>query len=122
MNRLFRGYVQRRFQVVPVGTAVAREAGKHQAQAVQQLGQGSESAPDARHTGALVQSQRRGDVAHVVGHRARCLGHPAAGIGGKGFQIAAGALGIQHSQRQGRLSGAGNTGDPDNLPERDIHI
>ena len=69
-----------------------------------------------------MQGQRSGHITHVVRHGARGLGHPAAGIGGKGLQIAAGPFGIQHAQGQGRFPGTGHPGNPHDLPERDIYV
>ena len=121
-NRLFGSHVQRGLQVMAVGTSMAREAGKHQPQAVQQLGKGPERAPDARYAGALMQGQRRGHITHVICQGTRGLGHPAAGIRRKGLEIAAGPFRIQHPQGQGRFPGPGYPGNPDNLSERDIYV
>ena len=51
---------------MPVGAAVAGQAGIHQAQAVQQLCPGAEGAADAGHARALVQRQRGGHIQHLV--------------------------------------------------------
>ena len=117
-----RGDQQRRRQVVPVGAAVAGEAGVHEPQAVQELRPRAERAADAGHAGALVQRQRRRNVQHVIDCRAGGLRHPAARVGRQRLQIAARALGVQHTQRQRRLAGTGHARDADDLIQRNVHV
>ena len=70
--------------IVPVGAAVAGQAGVHQPQAVEQLRPRAEGAADSRHAGPLVEGQGRRDIQHLVHVRPGRLGHPAAGVGGQG--------------------------------------
>ena len=109
-------------QIMAVGAAMAGQAGVHQAQAVEQLGARAEGAADAGHARPLMQRQRGGHIQHVVHRGLGCLRHAAAGVGGQRLQIAAGALGVQHAQRQRGLARAGYPGDADDLIEGDIHI
>ena len=108
--------------VVPIGAAVAGQAGPHQPQAVEELRPGAEGAADARHAGPLVQRQGRRDVQHLVHVRPGRLGHPAAGIGGQGLQIPPGALGVQHPQGQGGLPRPGDPGHPHDPVQGHVHI
>ena len=82
------------------GSGGTCQAGEHQPQAVQQLGASAEGAANARHAGPLVQRQRRRDVKHLIHAGLGGLGHPPPGVGGQGVQVAARALGIQHTQCQ----------------------
>ena len=119
---LARGDQQRRRQVVPVGAAVAGEAGIHEPQTVQELCPRAERAADAGHARALVQRQRRRNVQHVIDAGSGGLRHPAARVGRQRLQIAARALGIQHAQRQRRLAGTGHARDADDLIQRNVHV
>ena len=113
---------KRRRRVVSVRTAVARESREHQTQAVQQLGHGAEGAADSGHAGPLVQRQRRRNIAHVVHICPRGLCHPSSCVGGKRFQIAARAFRVEHAQRQGGFSRAGDPGDADDAVQGNIHV
>lgn len=88
-DRLHGGYGKGGLDVMPVGAPVARQARKHEAQAVEQLAHRAEGAADAGHAGTLVQCERGGHVAHVVHVRPFCLRHTPARVGGKGFEVAA---------------------------------
>ena len=109
-------------QVVPVGAAVAGQAGVHQAQGVEQLRPRAEGGADPRHPRPLVEGQGGGDVAHRLHLRLGGLGHPPPGVGGQGLQVPPGPLGIHHPQGQGGLAGAGHPGNPHHLVKRDVHI
>ena len=98
------------------------QPGEHEPQAVEQLGTGAEGAADARYTGALVQGQSRRDIEHLVHLSPGSLGHPAAGVGGEGLQVAPGALSIEDTQCQGGFARTGDAGNADDLVEGDIHI
>lgn len=74
------------------------------------------------HAGPLVEGQCGGNIADLVHLRLFGLGHPAAGIGGKGLQIAAGALGVEDTQRQRGLAGTGHARNADDLVERHIYV
>ena len=113
---------QRRGQIMAIRAAVAGKAGIHQAQTVQKLRSRAERAADARHAGALVQSQCGRYIQHLVHAGPRCLRHAAAGIGGQGLEIAARAFGIQHAQRQRRLAGPGHACDPDDFSKWNIDV
>ena len=85
---------------MPVGTAVAAQAGKEQAQTVEQFRGSAEGTAHPGNAGPLMQGQRRGHVADFLNF---CLGRLAdapAGIGGKRFQIAARSFGVQRAQSQ----------------------
>ena len=118
----FRRHVQGRRDIVPVGTAMAGQAGVHEAQAVEKLGPRAKGAADPRDAGTLVQGQRGGHIAQLVHLGLGRLGHAAAGVGGERFQIAPGALGVQNAQGQRGFSGAGDAGDSHDLMERYIRI
>ena len=64
---------------------------------VQEISFGSECG-DA---GALMERQRGGDIQRLVHTGLGSLGHAAAGIGGEGFEIASGALSVEHTQCKG---------------------
>ena len=98
------------------------QPGEHQAQAVQKLGHGAKGGAHPGHAGPLVEGQCGGNIADLVHLRLFGLGHPAAGIGGKGLQIAAGALGVEDTQRQRGLAGAGHARNADDLVERHIYV
>ena len=87
-------HIQRRLQIMPVGTAVAGKAGEHQSEAVEKLRHRAKGAADARNARTLMQGERSGNIADVIGHCARRLRHPPPGVGRKGLQIAPGSLGI----------------------------
>ena len=94
-NQFFAGGdQQRRRQIMPIGAAMAGQTGVHQAQAIEQFGAGAKGAADAGHAGTLVQCQGGRDIQNIINRSPGRLGHAAAGIGGKGLQIAAGAFGI----------------------------
>ena len=82
------GHRQGRRQIMPVGAAVAGQAGEHQPQAVEQFCTRAEGAANARHPWPLMQRQRRGYVKRFLHIRPGRLGHPPPGIGGQGLQIA----------------------------------
>ena len=107
---------------MPVRAAMIGKAGKHQAQTVKQLGSRTKGTADARHTGALMQRQRSRNIQDLLHTGFGSLRHAAAGIGGERFQIAPGALGIQHAQGKGRLAGAGHACDAHDLSKRNVHI
>ena len=86
-NRLFRRYFQGRRQIVAVGTAMAGEPGKHQPETVEQFRSSAEGTADPWDPGPLVESQSRWDIQHLIHRCFGRLGHPAPGVGGKGFQI-----------------------------------
>ena len=117
-----RRHIERRLQIVPVRAAVGGEPGEHQPQAVEQLRAGPERAADARHAGALPQGKGRGDIQHLVHARLLRLCHAPPGVGGQGFQIAPGALRIQHAQRKRGFPGAGHARDPHDPVQRNIHV
>ena len=112
---LFRGHCQRWVYIMPVGTPVTGQPGKHQPQAVQQLCAGAEGTADARNARPLMKGQRRGNIQHLIHLGFGRLGHPAPGVGGQGFQIPAGALRIENPQSQGGFSGTGYPGDSHNF-------
>ena len=107
---------------MPVGAAVAGQAGVHQPQAVEQLRPRAEGAADSRHAGPLVEGQGRRDIQHLVHIRPGRLGHPAAGVGGQGLQIPPGALGIQNPKCQRGFSRAGYPGDADDLVQLNFYV
>lgn len=115
-------HMQGRFHIVAVRAAVARQARKHKAQAVQQFRRRAERAAYARYAGALVQGQGCRHVAHVVHLGLLGLGHTAARIGGKGLQVAAGPFRIEHAQGQGRFARPGYAGNGRNRVERYIDV
>ena len=96
---LARGDEQRGRYIVSVRAAVAGKTGIHETQAVQKLRPCAEGAADARHAGALMQRQCRGNIQHLVHAGFGRLRHAAASVGGKRFKIAARTLGIQHAER-----------------------
>ena len=109
-------------RVVAVGAPVGAETGKHQAQAVEQLGRGAEGTADARHAGTLMEGEGRRNMQHLIRLCPGRLGHPAPGIGGERLQIAPGPLRVQHAEGQGGFPRAGDAGDADDLPQGNIHI
>ena len=84
-----------------IRTAVAGKTGIHQAQTVEQLCSCAEGTADTRHTGALMQCQCSGNIQDFIHTCPGSLGHAAAGIGGEGFEIAPGALSVEHTQCKG---------------------
>ena len=101
---------------------MAGQPGEHQAQAVEQLGAGTEGAADAGDAGPLMESQSRGDIEHLVHLGFGCLGHAPSRIGGQGLQIAPGPLGIEDAQGQRGFPGTGYSGDGDDLVQGNIHV
>ena len=81
-------------QIVAVGAGMAGQPGEHEPQTVQHLRSGAEGAADPRNAGALSQGQGRRHITHLVHLGPLRLGHTAAGVGGEGFQVAPGALGV----------------------------
>ena len=81
-----------------------------------------EGAADSRNARALTERQRCRDIQHLVHLRFLCLRHPAPGIGGKRFEITPGPFRVQNAEGQGGLPGAGNTCDPHDLVQRDVHV
>ena len=84
-----------------IRTAVAGKTGIHQAQTVEQLRSCAEGTADTRHTGALMQCQCSGNIQDFIHTGPGGLGHAAARIGGEGFEIAPGALSVEHTQCKG---------------------
>ena len=107
---------------MPVGAAVAGQAGVHEPQAIQELRPGAEGGADAGDAGALVEGQGGGNIKHLVYMGLRGLGHPPPGVGGQGLQIPPGTLGVQNAQGQRGFPGAGHSGNRHDLIQRDIHI
>ena len=95
------GDSQRRRKEMSIRTAVAGKTGIHQAQTVEQLRSCAEGTADTRHTGALMQSQCSGNIQDFIHTGPGGLGHAAAGMGGGGFEIAPGALSVEHTQCKG---------------------
>ena len=114
--------VQRRFQIMSVRTAVRSESGKHQPQAVEQLGARAEGGADTGDSRPLPQRERGGHVQHLVDLRLCGLRHPPPRVGGKRVEIPPGAFGVQYAQRKRGLAGAGHAGDADNPVQRNLHI
>ena len=100
---LLRCDLARRRHIVSVGATMARQAGKHQPHDVQQLRRSSKGAAYPGHTGALVQRQRRRDVAHFIHARLLRLGHAPPRIRRKRLQIPPRAFSIKHAEGQRRL-------------------
>ena len=113
---------QRRLQIVSVRAAVACKAGIHQTQAVEQLCSRAERAADTRHTGALMQRQRGGDIQHLIYAGFGRLRHSAAGVGRQRFEIPARAFRVQYAQCQRGFAGAGHTRNSHNFTQRNIYI
>ena len=90
--------------IVPVGTAVAGQPGVHQAEAVQKLRPRAEGAPDPGHAGRWWRASAAGTYSTWSTVRLGRLGHPAAGIGGQGLQIAPGTPPRTGSPGSGRIS------------------
>ena len=109
-------------KIMPVRAAMAAQTRKHQPQALEQLGPRTEGGADAGHRGPLMQGEGGRDIQHIGHVRPGGLGHAPAGIGGEGFEITAGALGVQDAQGEGGFAGAGNPGDADDFMQRDIHV
>ena len=84
----FLGDSQGRFQIMAVGAHMARQAGKHKAQAVQKLCPGSKGAAYAGHSRALMQCQGCRNIENLVHVCPGCLRHAAPRIGGERFQVA----------------------------------
>jgi len=119
---LFCSNVKRGLQVMPIGTTVACQTGEHKAEAVQQLGHSAEGTAYAGNAGTLMKGERGWYITYLVHLGAGGLSHPASGIGGKGFQITAGTLCVQHTKGKGGLAGAGDTGYAYYLSKGDIYI
>ena len=84
-----------------VRTPMTRQTRIHEPQTVEQLRSCAEGTADTRHTGALMQSQCSGNIQDFIHTGPGGLGHAAAGIGGEGFEIAPGALSVEHTQCKG---------------------
>jgi len=69
-----------------------------------------------------MERERGGNVEHLIHVGFRGLREAAARIGGEGLQIPTGAFRVQHPKREGRFSGARDTRDPGDFPERNIDI
>ena len=105
-----------------VRAAVARQAGEHQAQTVQEFRSSAEGAADAGHTGPLVQRQRGRHVENFIDLGLGGLGHAAAGVGGQGIQVASRTLGVEHAQCQRRLARPGHARNADDFIQRHIDV
>ena len=66
-----------------------------------------------------MERERGGDIEHLIHIRLRGLRETASGIGGQSLEIPAGTF---HAKRERRLPGPRDTGDPGDLPERNINI
>ena len=95
------GDSQRRRKEMSIRTAVTGKTGIHQAQTVEQLRSCAEGTADTRYTGALMQCQCSGNIQDFIHTGSGSLGHTAARIGGEGFEIAPGALSVEHTQCKG---------------------
>ena len=105
-----------------IGTAVAPQPGKHETQAVQQFRKGPKSTADAGDTRALMEGEGSWYIPYLLYVRPFRLGHPAPGVGGKGFQIPPGSFRIQDPQGQGGFPGPGHPGNSHDFVERDVHV
>ena len=86
------------------------------------LGDGRHGGPGVLARGLLLDGDGRRDPFDEVGVR---LVHPLqelAGVGGKGFDVAALALGVERVERQGGLPRAGDAGHDDEFIQRDVHV
>ena len=119
---LLSSYRQGRRMVMAIRTAVAGKSGEHKPKTVQQFRTGAEGAADPGYPWPLSQGQGSRNVKNFIYLRFRGLGHPPPGIGGKGFQVTAGAFCVEDAQSQGRFPGTGNPGDSYNLIQGDIYI
>ena len=105
-----------------VRTSVTGQTGIHQTQAVQQLCSGTEGTANPRYPRSLVQRQRCRHIQYFIHLCLRRTGHPPSGVGRERFQIPSGAFGIHNAQRQRRFPGTGNSGNPYNLIQWNLHI
>ena len=118
----FRRDREGRFQAMSVRTAVASETREHQTEAVQQFRSGSECAADSRNARPLMERKRGGNIEHFVDDGFCRLGHAAARISREGFQITARTFRIEYSERKGRLSRTGDSGDRDDSVQRNVDV
>ena len=69
-----------------------------------------------------MERQSSRNILDAVDPGLRRLCHPPPGIRGQRLQITAGPLRVQHAQSQRRLAGSRHTGDPHQLPQRNIQV
>ena len=107
--------VHRRRHPVPVRAAVAREAGEHEAQAVQELRHRAERAADAGDARPLTERERRRDIADGADIGDSRLRHAPPRVRRERF-------GIEHAERERGFPRARDAGDADNFMERDVDV
>ena len=77
---------------------------KQKAQAVEQLGHGTESRAHTRYGRTLVQRERRRHMQHLVDAGTPRLREATARVGGERLEIAPAAFRIEHAKRQRALA------------------
>ena len=86
---------------MPVRAAVGGKAREHQAQAVEELGAGAESAPYPGNTRTLPKGKGRGDMEDLVDVSGRRAGHAPPRIGRERLEVAPRSLRVEDAERQG---------------------
>ena len=95
---------------------------KEQTQAIVELGHGAKSGTHTRHTGTLMQCERRRYVQHLVHLGVFGLRQATSSIGAERLQVTARALGIKNPQCQRTLARARHAGNTHELSQRNIDI
>ena len=103
---------KRRAGIRVVGLA---QGGIENAKVIEDLGGRGDGGAGVRLRTALFDGDRRGEALDEVDVRFFQLIEKLPGVGGKAFDIAALALGVEGVESQGRFAGSGHPGDDDEL-------
>jgi hypothetical protein len=117
----FGGIWRERFrikQLLPAG--IVAGAGVQHAQQVRQRRDAAHRGARGRRTSLLLQRDRGRQTLYLIDFGHRHLVKQPAGVGRNRLQIAALGFGIERSERQGRLAGAGHAGEHDQGVARDV--
>ena len=107
---------------VPLGAGMGAEAAEAEPQHRPDLGQGRDGGARAGRVGALPQRERGRDVLDRAHPRRGRLPDPASLIGRQPVEIAAGALRVEHPQRERGLPRSTHPGHPDVAVEENVDV
>ena len=110
----------RRRHIVTVRATMARQTREHQPHDVQQLRRSAERAAHPGHARALMQRERRRNIAHLVDTRLLRLCHAPPRVRRQRFQIPPRPFGVEHAERERGLARSRNARNADDFMQRNV--